>query len=175
MTQIAACNECHSTRRLQRQMLGVPYVAGLSEQLGRVYEAHSIQMYDKPANALHPNVIPSLGEPMCGYIYYFMCDDNTSHTYILGLENHQSIFVQLMRRRLLIKLTARSTDKNKDPNSWRHHEPTEIVRQLKSFCHSEEVALPSLTSMSLCIGRQNRVSGQDQPEKIHASQLSPSS
>ena len=47
------------TQRLQHQTpyAGVPYVAGLSEQLGRVYKAHNIYMYHKPANALRSKVV----------------------------------------------------------------------------------------------------------------------
>ena len=36
----------------RRSMLGLPYVAVLSEQLGPIYKSHNIQMYHKPANTL---------------------------------------------------------------------------------------------------------------------------
>ena len=41
----------------RRPVLGVPYVAGLSEQLGRVYKAKNIFMYHKPANTLRFKVV----------------------------------------------------------------------------------------------------------------------
>ena len=64
-------------------MLGLPYVAGLSEQLGRIYKSHNIHMYHKPANTLrsmvvHPKEKTHKGH-QCGTI---TCDIDSSHTYI---------------------------------------------------------------------------------------------
>ncbi|KAK2180180.1 hypothetical protein NP493_454g04017 [Ridgeia piscesae] len=70
----------------QRLMLGLPYVAGLSEQLGHIYKSHNIHMYHKPANTLHSMVVHpkdrTLKEHQCGTIYNIMCDIDSSHTYI---------------------------------------------------------------------------------------------
>ena len=67
-------------------MLGVPYVAGLSEQLGRVYKAKNIYMYHKPANTLRSKVVhPKDKTPLenkCGTIYHITCDNDPNHTYI---------------------------------------------------------------------------------------------
>ena len=41
----------------QRPMLGLPYKAGLSEQLGRIYKSHNIHMYPKPVNTFHLMVV----------------------------------------------------------------------------------------------------------------------
>ena len=41
----------------RRPMLGLPYVAGLLEQLGRIYKSHNIHMYHKPANTLRSMVV----------------------------------------------------------------------------------------------------------------------
>ncbi|KAK2171871.1 hypothetical protein NP493_1016g00017 [Ridgeia piscesae] len=38
----------------RRPMLGLLYVAGLSEQLGRIYKSNNIHMYLKPAMVVHP-------------------------------------------------------------------------------------------------------------------------
>ena len=66
-----------SDSNTRRPMLGVPYIAGLSEQLGRVYKAHNIHMYHKPANTLrskvvHPQGQASLGEQMWNCISHHM-------------------------------------------------------------------------------------------------------
>ena len=61
----------------RRPMLGVPYVAGLSEQLGRVYKAHNIYMYHKPASTLHSKAVhpkdkTPFGEQMWNYISHHL-------------------------------------------------------------------------------------------------------
>ena len=40
-----------------QSMLGLLYVAGLSEQLGQVYKSHSVNMYHKSANILRSMVV----------------------------------------------------------------------------------------------------------------------
>ena len=70
----------------RRPMLGLPYVAGLSEQLGRIYKSLNIHIYHKPANilrsmAVHPkDKTPK--EHRCGTIYNITYDIDSSHTYI---------------------------------------------------------------------------------------------
>ena len=67
----------------RRPMLGVPYVAGLSEQLGRVYKAKNIYMYHKPANTLRSKVVhpkdKTPSENKCGTIYHITCDNDPNH------------------------------------------------------------------------------------------------
>ena len=74
----------------QRPMLGLPYVAGLSEQLGRLYKSHNIDIYHNPANTLRSTVLhhkeKTPKEHICGTIYNITCDIDSSHTYI---ENSQ--------------------------------------------------------------------------------------
>ena len=59
-------------------------MAGLSEQLGRIYKSHNIHMYHKLVNTLrsmvvHPkDKIPK--ENKCGTIYNITCDIDSSHT-----------------------------------------------------------------------------------------------
>ena len=69
-----------------RPMLGLPYVAGLSEQLGRIYKSHNIHMYHKLVNTLHSMVVhpkdKTPKEHRCGTIYNITCDIDSSHTYI---------------------------------------------------------------------------------------------
>ena len=70
----------------RRPMLRLPYVAGLSEQLGRLYKSHNIHMYHKPANTLRSMVVhpkdKTPKEHKCGTIYNITCDIDSSHTYI---------------------------------------------------------------------------------------------
>ena len=74
----------------QRPMLGLPYVAGLLEQLGRIDMSHNIHIYHKPANTLrsmvlhHKEKTPKENRRLT--IYNITCDIDTSHTYI---ENSQ--------------------------------------------------------------------------------------
>ena len=74
----------------QRPMLGLPYVAGLLEQLGRIDKSHNIHIYHKPANTLRSMVLhhkeKTPKEHRCGTIYNITCDIDSSHTYI---ENSQ--------------------------------------------------------------------------------------
>ncbi|KAK2187420.1 hypothetical protein NP493_166g04035 [Ridgeia piscesae] len=74
----------------RRPMLGIPYVAGLSEQLGRIeelgriYKSHN--MYHKPTNTLRSMVVHpedrTPKEHQCGTIYNITWDIDSSHTYI---------------------------------------------------------------------------------------------
>ena len=70
----------------RRSMLGLPYVARLSEQLGRIYKSHNIHMYHKPANTLRSMIVhpkdKTPKEYQCGTIYNITCDIDSSHTYI---------------------------------------------------------------------------------------------
>ena len=70
----------------QRPMLGLPYVAGLSEQLGRIYKSHNIHMYHKLVNTPRSMVLhhkdKTPKEHKCGTIYNITCDIDSSHTYI---------------------------------------------------------------------------------------------
>ena len=63
-------------------MLGLPYMARLSEQLGRIYKSHKLHMYHKPANTLRSMVVhPKDKRPkehQSGTIYNI----DSSHTYI---------------------------------------------------------------------------------------------
>jgi hypothetical protein len=67
-------------------MLGLPYVAGLSEQLGRIYKSRNIHIYYKLVNTrrsmlVHPkDKTPK--EHRRGTIYNITCDIESSHTYI---------------------------------------------------------------------------------------------
>ena len=67
-------------------MLELPYVAGLSEQLGRIYKSHNIHMYHKSANTLRSMIVhpkdKTPKEHKCGTIYDITCDIDSSHTYI---------------------------------------------------------------------------------------------
>ena len=67
----------------RRPMLGLPYVTGLSEQLGRIYNSHNIH---NPANTLRSMAVhPKDNTPKehrSGTIYNIMCDIDSSHTYI---------------------------------------------------------------------------------------------
>ena len=66
-------------------MLGLPYVAGLSEQLGRIYKSHNIHIH-KPANILRSMAVhrkdKTPKEHRCGTIYNITCDIDSTHTYI---------------------------------------------------------------------------------------------
>ncbi|KAK2184989.1 hypothetical protein NP493_248g01019 [Ridgeia piscesae] len=57
----------------RRPMLGLPYMAGLSEQLGRIYKSHKIHMYHKSVNTLRSMVVhpkdKTPKEHKCGTIY----------------------------------------------------------------------------------------------------------
>ena len=70
----------------RRSMLGLLYVAGISEQLGPIYKSYNIHMYHKPANTLHSMVVHPKDitpkEHQCGTIYNISCDIDSSHTYI---------------------------------------------------------------------------------------------
>ena len=73
----------------QRPMLGLPYVAGLSEQLGRIYKSHNIRnihIYHKAVNTLRSMVVhpkdKTPKEHRHGTIYNITCDIDSSHTYI---------------------------------------------------------------------------------------------
>ena len=63
-------------------MLGLPYVAGLSEQLGRIDKSHNIHIYHKPANILRSMVVhpkdKTPKEHRRGTIYNITCDIDTS-------------------------------------------------------------------------------------------------
>ena len=76
----------------RRPMLEVPYVAGLSEQMGRVYKAHNIHMYHKPANTLRSKVVhPKDKTPLenkCGTVYHIRCDNDPTLTYIGESKRH---------------------------------------------------------------------------------------
>ena len=54
--------------------------------LGRVYKAHNIHMYHKPANTLRSKVVhPKDKTPLankCGTVYHITCDNDPTHTYI---------------------------------------------------------------------------------------------
>ena len=67
-------------------MLGIPYIAGLSEQLGRVYKSHGVHMFHKPANTLRSKLVhPKDKTPMegqCGTIYHITCSTDPNHTYV---------------------------------------------------------------------------------------------
>ena len=67
-------------------MLGLPYVAGLSEQLGQIYKSHNVHMYHKLANTLRSMIVhpkdKTPKERQCGTIYNITCDIDSSHTYI---------------------------------------------------------------------------------------------
>ena len=80
-------DQCDKTPGNQSSMLGIPYVAGLSEQLNRVYKAHGVHIYHKPANTLHSKLVhPKDKTPMeqqCRTIlYHITCDNDPDHTYI---------------------------------------------------------------------------------------------
>ena len=47
----------NTSNNTRRSMLGLPYVAGVSEQLGWIYKSHNIHMYHKPANTLRSMVV----------------------------------------------------------------------------------------------------------------------
>ncbi|KAK2187211.1 hypothetical protein NP493_175g03004 [Ridgeia piscesae] len=70
----------------RRPMLGLPYVAGLLEQLGRICKLHNIHMYHKSVNTLCSMVVhpkdKTPKEHQCGTIYNIMCDIDSSHTCI---------------------------------------------------------------------------------------------
>ena len=70
----------------RRLMLGLLYVAGLSEQLGRMYTSHNIHMHHKPANTLRSIVVhvkdKTPKEYQCGSIYNITYDSYSSHTCI---------------------------------------------------------------------------------------------
>ena len=74
----------------QRPMLGLPYEAGLLEQLGRIDKSHNIHIYHKPANTLRSMVLhhkdKTPKEHRRGTIYNITCDIDSSHTY---MENPQ--------------------------------------------------------------------------------------
>ena len=63
----------NTNNNTQRPMLGLPYVAGLSEQLGRIYKSHKIHMYHKSVNTLRSMVVHHKDrtpkEHKCGTIY----------------------------------------------------------------------------------------------------------
>ena len=69
----------------RRPMLGLPYVAGLSEQFGRIYKSRNIHIYYKLVNTrrsmlVHPkDKTPK--EHRRGTIYNITCDIDSSHTY----------------------------------------------------------------------------------------------
>ena len=67
-------------------MLGLLYVAGLSEQLGRIYKSHNIHIYNKLVNTLRSMVVhpkdKTPNEHRCETIYNITCDIECSHTYI---------------------------------------------------------------------------------------------
>ena len=75
-------------------MLGLPYVAGLSEQLGRIYKSHHIHMYHKLANTLRSMVVhpkdKTSKEHQCGTINSITCDIDSSHTYIGKPRDHSA-------------------------------------------------------------------------------------
>ena len=67
-------------------MLELPYMAGLSQQLGRIDKSHNIHMYHKPANTLCSMIVhpkdKTPKEHQCGTICNVTCDIDNSHTYI---------------------------------------------------------------------------------------------
>ena len=66
----------------RRPMLGLLYVAGLSEQLGRIYKSNNIHMYLKPAMVVHPPKDRTPKEHQSGTISNTTCDIDNSHTYL---------------------------------------------------------------------------------------------
>ena len=66
-------------------MLGLPYGAGLSEQLGRVFKSHNVHLYHKPSNTLCSMVVhpkdKTQKEHQYGTTYYITCDIKSRHTY----------------------------------------------------------------------------------------------
>ncbi|KAK2174117.1 hypothetical protein NP493_827g00018 [Ridgeia piscesae] len=66
----------------RRPMLGLPYVAGLSEQLGRIYKSRNIHIYYKLVNTLRSMVVhpkdKTPKEHRCGTIYNITCDTDSS-------------------------------------------------------------------------------------------------
>ena len=67
-------------------ILGQPYMAGLSKQLGWIYGSHSIHVCHRPANTLRSMIVcpedRAPKEHQCGTIYNITCDIDSSHTYI---------------------------------------------------------------------------------------------
>ena len=74
----------------RRPMLGLLYVAGLSEQLSRIYKSHNIHIYHKLVNTLRSMVVHPKDETpkehRCGTIYIITCDIDSSHTYIENIQ-----------------------------------------------------------------------------------------
>ena len=94
-----------SSKKSSRKMalVGIPYVAGLSEQLVRIFRSYGISTYHQPQNKIrsllvHPKDKTS-DENKCGIVYEITCDQDSRHKYIgetkrsLGtrLKEHQKL------------------------------------------------------------------------------------
>ena len=82
----------------RRSVLRLPYVAGLSEQLGRIYKSHNIHMYHKPANTLRSMIVhpkdKTPKEHQCGTIYNITCDvdiGETKRTFSQRFKEHTNL------------------------------------------------------------------------------------
>ena len=78
--------ENKGTNNAKGPMIGIPYVAGLSERLQRIFKEHKVNMYHKPTNKLRDILVhpkdPTPNNKKCGVIYELMCDQNPKHKYI---------------------------------------------------------------------------------------------
>ena len=84
--EAATNNNSSKPMNTNRPMLGLPHVAGLSEQLGRVFKLHNVHLYHKLSNTLRSMVVHPKDKiqkkNQCGTIYHITCGNNSRHTYI---------------------------------------------------------------------------------------------
>ena len=75
-----------------RPMLGLPYVAGLSEQLRQLYKSHNVHIYHKPANTLRSMILhpkeKTPKEHQCGTIYNITFDNDRDHSGRVSKNTH---------------------------------------------------------------------------------------